>query len=156
MDMMNMSFPDKSFDFIYSSLAFHYANNWDHLLKEIRRVLKKGSELLFSTHNPEYWGLKEKTGNFFTNERGITLTEHTAVLPAANIKIIFYNHPNMESIIDALNYAGFKVELAKSPSAIELPAGELMKLSSKERGKYEKIKEKNATPLFLVIKAIAV
>src|SRR3989344_1731719 len=56
MDMMNMSFPDESFDFVYSSLVFHYSNDWDILLSGIYRIMKKGGHLLFSTHHPDYWG----------------------------------------------------------------------------------------------------
>src|SRR3989338_7530293 len=41
MEMTDLSFPDNSFDLIYSSLTFHYAKDWDILLSEIRRVLKE-------------------------------------------------------------------------------------------------------------------
>jgi ubiquinone/menaquinone biosynthesis C-methylase UbiE len=147
MDMSAMDFPDASFDFIYSSLAFHYAPDWDVLLAEIGRILKPGGTLLFSTHNPEYWGLKPTTGNY-TNPRGITLTEHTATLPA-DIEITFYNHQSHESIREALEYSGFVVQSFLVPSVIEA------KTEGQEREWYEELKQINAEdPLFLVVKAV--
>lgn len=43
---------NEKFDFIYSSLAFHYIEDWDSLFKNISRLLKKNGFLLFSTGNP--------------------------------------------------------------------------------------------------------
>lgn len=147
MDMSDMDFPDATFDFVYSSLAFHYAPDWDILLTEVGRVLKQGGTLLFSTHNPEYWGTKPSTGKH-TNPRGITLTEHTAVLPG-EIEIIYFNHPSHASIKEALEYAGFDVQSLFAPSIVEAqPEGE-------EKEWYEELKQKNAKdPLFLVVKAL--
>lgn len=53
--MNNLTFDSESFDFVYSSLALHYSDDWDNLLIGINRVLKPRGTLLFSTHNPEYW-----------------------------------------------------------------------------------------------------
>ena len=63
MDMTATAFPDSFFDYVYSSLTFHYARDWDVLCSEIYRVLKKGGEVLFSTHHPDYWSRKAPTGN---------------------------------------------------------------------------------------------
>src|SRR3989344_3676522 len=71
MDMMHMTFHDASFDCVYSSLAFHYSNDWDVLLAGVRQVLRKGGTLLFTTHNPNYWSSNPKTVNVHTNERGV-------------------------------------------------------------------------------------
>lgn len=146
-DMTQMSFTDGEFDFVYSSLTLHYAPDWDALLKEISRVLKQGGTLLFSTHNPPYWSLKPTTGNKSTNERGITLTEHTATLPG-NVEITFYNHPDQASIKDALEHAGFVVQSFFTPSAVDA------EIEGEEGEWYRELKEKNAkNPLFLIAKA---
>jgi ubiquinone/menaquinone biosynthesis C-methylase UbiE len=120
MDMSAMDFPDATFDFVYSSLAFHYAPDWDVLFKEVGRVLKPGGVVLFSTDNPSYWGSKPKTGEY-TNLRGITLTEHTAVIPG-DIVITYYNHPSQASIKEALEHAGFTVQSFFNPSVISSEA----------------------------------
>ncbi len=148
MDMMDMSFPDASFDFVYSSLAFHYANDWDALLQEVYRISKQGGELLFSTHNPGYWSKKPETGNTYTNERGVTLKEHTDILPG-DVKVVFYNHPNEASIIDAVEKAGFVVQSSLVPLVIETAD-----VPEDIRESYEKLKEKNLVlPLFFIVHA---
>jgi ubiquinone/menaquinone biosynthesis C-methylase UbiE len=156
MDMMKMSFSDNVFDLVYSSLAFHYANDWDALLTEVHRVLRIGGVLLFSTHNPDFWGQKPKTGKVFTNKRGVTLTEHTATLPAGNIDIIFYNHPNERSIKDSLDHSRFKVKSFFTPSVVELSADQLEGLDNDDRDAYNKLKIKNSqVPFFLIARAVA-
>lgn len=148
MDMTEMNFGDEEFDFIYSSLTLHYAPDWDVLLKEVSRVLKPGGILLFSTHNPPYWAGKPATGVVLTNERGVALTEHVATIPG-DVEITFYNHPDQASIRDALERAGFGVQLFYCPSVVEA----LVEGGVKE--KYERLKEKNEKdPLFLVVKAV--
>lgn len=147
MDMTKMSFADGGFDFVYSSLAFHYAPDWDVLLKEVNRVLKQGGTLLFSTHNPPRWTLKPKTDNKCTNERGVTLDEHTATLPGG-VEITFYNHPNQESIRNAMEHAGFNIKSFFTPSVIDAEVDEEVEQS------YLGLKEKNAdNPLFLIVRA---
>jgi len=147
MNMEHMSFPDETFDFIYSSLVFEYARDWDTFLKEVHRILKPGGILLFSTHNPSYWALKPATGREYTNARGITLKEHSATLPG-DVEVIFYNHPDQESIRSALEYAGFGILAFYTPSVIEI------RPETAEEENYNALKEKNAkNPLFLIIKS---
>lgn len=52
MDMEKLDFSDKSFDFVYSSLAIHYLENWEEVLKKVHRMLKKNSNFLFSCGHP--------------------------------------------------------------------------------------------------------
>jgi ubiquinone/menaquinone biosynthesis C-methylase UbiE len=149
MDMMALDFPDASFDFVYSSLAFHYAPDWDELMARIWRVLRPGGQLLFSTHHPQCWGKKPATGKISTNVRGITLTEHTATLPG-NITITYYNHSDERAIIESVEHAGFEV-LHAAPPEITSP---LRTLRKEEQEKYDSLVKKNAqTPLFFIVLA---
>lgn len=50
------AYAPESFDFVYSSLTFHYAAEWKGMLRDIRRLLAPGGTLLFSTHHPVKWG----------------------------------------------------------------------------------------------------
>ena len=150
MDMTQMIFGDNSFDFVYSSLTFHYAKDWDVLLAEVGRVLKKNRQLLFSTHHPIYWAGKTPTGNSYTNFRGITVTEHTAVLPG-EVEITYYNHANESSIVEALEHAGFRVKTAFAPSVVD---ASLEGFGANGVAAYENLKAKNEkTPLFFVVRA---
>jgi len=151
MEMTDLHFPDDSFDLIYSSLTFHYAKDWDILLSGTYRVLKENGELLFSTHHPVYWGSKASTGNKYTNERGVTVTEYTAVLPA-DIEITYYNHENEDAIREAVKHAGFEIKHSFAPLVIDVPINEI---PENNIVKYQKLKIKNEEmPLFFIVKAI--
>ncbi|GAC1414142.1 MAG: class I SAM-dependent methyltransferase [Candidatus Doudnabacteria bacterium] len=63
MDMENLSFEDNSFDFIYSSLALHYSEDWNKVLKPAHKLLKPGGKFLFSTHHPIKWGAQHNEEN---------------------------------------------------------------------------------------------
>lgn len=54
MDMESLAFDDDSFDFVYSSLAIHYLEDWTKAFCEVYRVLKPGSLFLFSCGHPVY------------------------------------------------------------------------------------------------------
>jgi len=136
----------ESFDIIYSSLAFHYAKDWDALLEQMYTILRPDGIILISTHHPGYWD-KNATGNKYTNERGITLTEHTGTLPG-DIEIIYYNHPNTKSINDSFRVAGFSIQKSFAPSVIDVE--DIGKLKED----YNSLKDKNSnSPLFYIVKA---
>ncbi len=52
MDMEHLDFPDASFDFVYSSLAIHYIEDWSTVFNEVYRLLKPDSFFLFSCGHP--------------------------------------------------------------------------------------------------------
>lgn len=138
------------FDLIYSSLAFHYASDWDVLLAGVHRVMKPGGTLLFSTHHPGYWA-KHPTGRDVVNARGVKLTEHTATLPGG-VGITYFNHPNTGSIKEALVHAGFTVEHAYAPSVVPV----IDTFPPPDRKKYNNlVKTNKETPLFWVVRAQA-
>jgi SAM-dependent methyltransferase len=62
-------FGDGQFDLVFSSLTMHYIFDWIKILEQIKRVLRKDSKFLFSTHHPVKWGAKsdrQKEANTFT------------------------------------------------------------------------------------------
>ena len=153
MDMMSLSLAPDSFDFVYSSLAFDYANDWDALLSGVGRLLRAGGRLLFSTHNPRYWAQAPGTGNSFTNRRGITLSQYRMTLQIVGVDIIFDNHPDVDSIHDALTHAGFSIDSCRPAPVIDLTQDEYAALASSEREAYDVAKEKNSpVPVFLICK----
>lgn len=52
MNMESLSFDNEQFDFAYSSLAIHYVEDWTPVFKEVFRVLRPGSNFLFSANHP--------------------------------------------------------------------------------------------------------
>lgn len=52
--MEDMDFPPNSFDVVLSSLAFHYIQNFDEVVKKINVILKQGGSFIFSVEHPVY------------------------------------------------------------------------------------------------------
>jgi SAM-dependent methyltransferase len=44
--------PDQSFDVAIASLVFHSIEDWSHLFRELRRVVRAGGRVIFSVGNP--------------------------------------------------------------------------------------------------------
>jgi SAM-dependent methyltransferase len=148
-DMMRASevFDVDRFDVVYSSLTFHYSQDWDVLLAEMKDVLVDGGLILVSTHHPGYWG-RNPTGGEAVNDRGVCLTEHEATLPGG-VDILYYNHPSTESVLEAFEHAGFTVLEGFAPSVVDVENPDLP-------GEYAALRSKNAdTPLFFIVKATA-
>lgn len=52
--MEDLSFSAETFDVVLSSLAFHYIKDYESLIKNIARWLKKGGEFVFSVEHPVF------------------------------------------------------------------------------------------------------
>ena len=52
--MEDLSFPDKSFDVVISSLAFHYIEDYSALTEKIYRWLTPGGSFVFSVEHPVF------------------------------------------------------------------------------------------------------
>ena len=149
MDMMNLLFENESFDVIYSSLTFHYTNDWDKLLSEVFKILKNKGILLFSILRPEHPNVKNKTGNISKNERGITLTEQKDILPG-NIEIIYYNHINTNALLESISYAGFTIQSVVTPNMVIPNESDVF-----DKENYNRLNKQNTeNPFFLVILAV--
>lgn len=149
MDMADLTYGAGEFDLAFSSLTLHYAHDRDQVLAGFHRVLANDGMLVFSTHHPVRFN-KNPTGQQYANERGVILTEHTDVFPG-DISVIYYNHPDVASIQNALEHAGFSVEMLKPAQVVASnPRPDLQDM-------YDVFKQKNADrPLFLVCKAIKI
>jgi trans-aconitate methyltransferase len=58
----------QKFDLIFSSLTFHYIQDWDKLFININKLLNENGKVVFSTHHPIKWGsesTKSKESNQF-------------------------------------------------------------------------------------------
>ena len=148
MDMLELEFADQSFDFVYSSLAFHYAKDWDKLLTGVARILKQNGTLLFSAHNPAFWGKYPTTGLSHINRRGVCAKEHFAELPGS-IEITYYNVSDASIIREAVEYAGISITDFSFPELVPITD----KVTTSMRGEYTRLENQNDdVPLFLIVK----
>ncbi|WP_377891006.1 class I SAM-dependent methyltransferase [Alkalihalobacillus sp. R86527] len=137
-DLSNrLPFEDQSFDLIVSSLTLHYLEDWDPILKEFNRVLKRGGMLVFSVHHPFMDFTKFPTNDYFQK----TLLSETWKKPEVTINVTFYRRA-MQDIVNAVTRHLTVGEL------IEPKPDKIMKV--KEPKSYEYLM---TNPHFLIIKA---
>ncbi|MFJ6323927.1 MULTISPECIES: class I SAM-dependent methyltransferase [unclassified Rhizobium] len=67
-DLEKLQLPKASFDLAYSSLAFHYIEDFAGLLATIRKALKPGGRLIFSIEHPIYMAPRQP--EWLTEEDG--------------------------------------------------------------------------------------
>jgi malonyl-CoA O-methyltransferase len=88
-DICQLPFADRTADLLFSNLAVHWANDPAALFTELRRILKPGGVLMFSSFGPD------------------TLTELRQSWAAADGKAHVNDFLDMHDIGDALLQAGF-------------------------------------------------
>ena len=126
-EYVNMSMTDiaklgESFDFIYSSLAFHYVKDFDAFAKDMYSVLNAGGQLLFSQEHPIITSTVDGAGHFNKDENGekVSYTFSNYNQPGER-KIHWYvdgvikYHRTFSNIINALAKAGVVIEEVCEP-----------------------------------------
>lgn len=125
---------DGEFDLAVAPLVLHYLRDWDAPLAELRRVLRPGGRLVFSTHHPFMDWTEFERDDYFATER---LEDDWSVGT-----VTFWRRP-LTAMVDALAGAGFVVERLLEPR----PTDEYRRAKPDW---YEKLMR---TPWFLVVRA---
>lgn len=151
---INMSMTDigklnEKFDFIYSSLAFHYVKDFEAFAKEMYSVLNVSGQLLFSQEHPIITATVDGKGHFNKDENGnrisYTFSDYNR---SGERKVHWYvddvikYHRTFSDIITALAKAGFVIEEVCEPTPEEWAIEKLPTMTK------EYIK-----PNFLIVKA---
>ncbi len=122
MNMTEIAKLSESFDFIYSSLAFHYVKDFDEFAKQMYSVLNVGGQLLFSQEHPIITATVDGNGHFNKNLKGerVSYTFSNYNEPGER-KVLWYvdgvikYHRTFSNIINALSKAGFVIEEVCEP-----------------------------------------
>lgn len=112
---------DEKFDVVVSSLAFHYIEDFSHLIKSVAGVLRQGGILLFSQEHPiataPVDGIKWKTGEKYIE--GMLLTDY----PKEGVREVFWfvdglikYHRKTATIINTLIEHGFAILAIDEPT----------------------------------------
>lgn len=150
----NMSMTDieslgEKYDFIYSSLAFHYIEDFDSFAKTMYNSLNDGGQILFSQEHPIITATIDGKGHFNKDKNGnrisYTFSDYNRTGKRVStwyVEGVVKYHRTFSDVINALTNAGFIVEQVVEP----LPeAWAIEKLPT--------IKKEFIKPNFLIVKA---
>ncbi len=150
MSMTEIEKLDCSFDFIYSSLAFHYVEDFNAFAKSLFAKLKSGGELLFSQEHPFVTATHGGAHYYNKGEDGRLVSFTFSDYGDAGKRECFWfvdgvekYHRRFSDIVNALCEAGFIIERVCEP----MPSAEAIK-QKPSLGEKEYIK-----PTFLIVKA---
>ena len=123
MSMTDISMLGETFDFIYSSLAFHYVKDFNAFAKDMYSVLNAGGLLLFSQEHPIITSTVDGAGHFNKNENGekVSFTFSNYNQPGERrihwyVDGVIKYHRTFSNIINALAKAGFVIEEVCEPT----------------------------------------
>ncbi len=112
-DLEHLELRPASFDLAYSSLAFHYIEDFPRLMSQVHRTLVDGGRLVFSVEHPIYTAPSEP--KFVTNSSGRTtwpLDDYLDEGPRSTdwlAKGVIKQHRKIATYINTLVDAGFAI-----------------------------------------------
>lgn len=149
LSMTEISSLNEKFDFVYSSLAFHYIEDFKKLTEDIFGLLNKGGILLFSQEHP-FITASPKTGGFNLDTDGkrvsFTFSDYSTSGPRKahwlNTDYVKF-HRTVADIFTVLAKSGFIIKEVCEP----LPDMEAVEKCPEMAGEFVR-------PNFLIIKAV--
>lgn len=149
MSMTEVKDLGRTFDFIYSSLAFHYIEDFEALCYDLYSILNDGGCLLFSQEHPIVTATIDGKGHFNYDENGkrvsYTLSNYNEIGKRHInwlIDDVIKYHRTFGFIINALAKAGFIIDTVSEP----LPQKWAIE-------KFPDIVKEYIKPNFLIVKA---
>ena len=124
---LNMSMTDietlgEKFDLIYSSLAFHYVEDFDTFAKMMYNCLNSGGQLLFSQEHPIITATVDGKGHFNNDKNGNRISYTFLDYHRTGKRVttwyvdgVVKYHRTFSDIINALTNAGFVIEQVVEP-----------------------------------------
>lgn len=151
MDMAEISSLNMKFDLVYSSLAFHYAENFKKLTEDIFNLLNDCGVLLYSQEHPIMTAsIDENMGHFNLDENGNKVSYTFADYNRSGLRKVHWfgeevtkYHRPIGEILTSLAQSGFIITEVKEP----LPKPWAVE-------KLPSIVKEYIKPNFLIVKAV--
>lgn len=123
MDMAEISSLNMKFDLVYSSLAFHYAENFKKLMEDIFKLLNDFGTLLYSQEHPIMTApIDEDMGHFNLDENGNKVSYTFSDYNRSGLRKIHWfgeeltkYHRPMGEILTSIAHSGFVVTDVTEP-----------------------------------------
>jgi len=126
MSMTEIDAITDKFDFIYSSLAFHYIEDFPKLIKSIYNLLNSGGQILFSQEHPIITATIDGKGHFNRDENGIRVSYTFSNYNQSGKRVIHWYidgvekyHRPMGEILTDIAKTGFVIEGVYEPTPKE-------------------------------------
>ena len=122
MDMEKIDSLTEKFDFIYSSLAFHYVEQFEPFVKKLAAALNPGGILLFSQEHPIVTATVDGKGHWILDEEGRKHSYAFSDYGRSGRRVIHWMvdgvvkyHRTVGEIVTALCTNGFRIEVLDEP-----------------------------------------
>ena len=149
MELAGLSDLKETFDFAYSSLAFHYVQDFSKLCRDIFTLLSDGGYLLFSQEHPIITASKNGAGHYNKDKNGKEISYTFSDYSQSGRRESFWfvdgveeYHRSIGQILTALARAGFWIETVEEP----VPDAAALK-------KMPQLQKEWIKPTFLIVKA---
>lgn len=124
MPIEDIDFPENSFDVVISSLAFHYVQSFEDILRKISKCLSIGGDLVFSVEHPVFTAHGKQ--DWYYDDQGNKLhwpvdryfTEGMREAIFLDEKVIKY-HRTLTTYLNCLLKAGFEITGVIEPKPSE-------------------------------------
>ncbi len=149
MSMDEIGTLDDDFDLVYSSLAFHYIENFDELMSNVYDRLNSGGVILFSQEHPFITATIDGKGHFNRDENGVPISytfsnycQRGRRMSTWFVEGVEKYHRTIGDILTTIASSGFCIEKVVEP----VPSEDALKVRPA-------LKKELLKPNFLIIKA---
>lgn len=111
-DLDQLDLPEESFDFAYSSLAFHYVEDFGRLVATIHRALVPGAHFVFTIEHPIYMAPSNPGWRIENGERTWPVDHYSAEGPRTTdwlAKGVIKHHRTTGTTLNTLISTGFTI-----------------------------------------------
>jgi SAM-dependent methyltransferase len=108
-----LPFDDGSFDVVVASLVMHYLRDWVPTLRELRRVLSPGGEMVLSTHHPAMDVELSASGDYFATE----LLCDRWLVAGSEYDVRFWHRP-LSRMFREIAEAGWRIDELSEPQPL--------------------------------------